>query len=107
MRQEECPSLHKNPGSCLQGALPASAELEDRSSVQRLRELDWSVGQNLLFEARYAEGKLDRLPTLATGLAQLQVSVIMAFGTPASLAANHATATIPIVVLAIRLERDS
>ena len=72
--------------------------------MQRLRELDWSVGQNLLFEARYAEGKLDRLPTLATGLAQLQVSVIMAFGTPASLAANHATATIPIVVLAIRLE---
>ena len=68
--------------------------------VQRLRELGWSVGQNLLVEARYAEGKLDRLPTLATGLAQLQVSVILAFGTPASLAAKHATATIPIVVMA-------
>lgn len=38
--------------------------------------------------------------TLATGLAQLPVSVILAFGTPASLAAKHVTATIPIVVMA-------
>jgi len=68
--------------------------------TQRLHELGWTLGQNVQLEARYAHGDLDRLPDLAADLTRLRVSLIMAFGTPASLAAKQATATIPIVIMA-------
>jgi len=51
------------------------------------------------FESRRAEGKLDRLSGLAAELVQLKVSMILAFGNQAALAAKGATATIPIVML--------
>jgi putative ABC transport system substrate-binding protein len=68
--------------------------------LERLSDLGWVVGQNLTFERRYAEGKLDRLPDLAAELVQLKVSMILAFGNQAALAAKGATATIPIVMIA-------
>jgi ABC-type uncharacterized transport system substrate-binding protein len=68
--------------------------------LQRLNELGWVAGQNLTFESRYAEGDLARLPDLAAELVHLNVSVILAFGTPASFAAKRATTAIPIVVFA-------
>jgi putative ABC transport system substrate-binding protein len=68
--------------------------------LRRLHELGWVGGQNLNFELRYAEGDLARLSDLAAELVQLKVDVILAVGTPASLAAQHATGTIPIVALA-------
>jgi putative ABC transport system substrate-binding protein len=71
-----------------------------QSFLQRLHELGWIAGQNLAFEPRYAEGKLDRLPDFAAELVQLKVSVLLAVGTPAAFAAKRATATIPIVMLA-------
>jgi len=67
---------------------------------QRLSELGWVAGQNLTLEPRYAEGNVTRLPDLAAELVQLKVNAILAIGTPASIAAKHATATIPIVILA-------
>jgi putative ABC transport system substrate-binding protein len=68
--------------------------------LERLSDLGWVVGQNLTFEPRRAEGQVDRLPGLAAELVQLKVSMILAFGTQAALAAKRATATIPIVMLA-------
>ncbi len=68
--------------------------------LERLSDLGWVVGQNLTFERRYAEEKLDRLPDLAAELVQLKVSMILAFGNQAALAAKGATATIPIVMIA-------
>jgi putative ABC transport system substrate-binding protein len=68
--------------------------------TQRLHELGWTLGQNVQLEVRYAHGDLDRLPDLAADLTRLRVSLIIAFGTPASLAAKQATATIPIVIMA-------
>jgi putative ABC transport system substrate-binding protein len=53
-----------------------------------------------LFERRYAENNLDRLPELAADLVRLDVDVIVAFGTLAPLAAKQATSTIPIVMTA-------
>ena len=54
----------------------------------------------ILFERRYAENNLDRLPELAAELVRLDVDVIVAFGTLAPLAAKQATSTIPIVMTA-------
>jgi putative ABC transport system substrate-binding protein len=67
----------------------------------RLRELGYSEGRDVAFEFRWAEGKLERLPQLATELADLKVDVITAFSTPAAIAAQKATRTIPIIFSAV------
>src|SRR5262245_30466864 len=42
-----------------------------------LRELDWVEGQNLVLEARWAEGRLEQLPAFAADLVRLQPDVIV------------------------------
>jgi putative ABC transport system substrate-binding protein len=64
---------------------------------QGLRELGRAEGQQLAIESRWAEGKLDRLPTLAAELVNLRVDIIVAAGYPAIEASKQATTTIPIV----------
>ena len=63
-----------------------------------LRALGYREGQNLALENRFAEGKVERLPVLATESVQLRVDVIVALSTRAGLAAKQATSTIPIVI---------
>jgi putative ABC transport system substrate-binding protein len=67
----------------------------------RLRELGYVEGRDISFEFRWAEGKLGRLPQLASELAGLKVDLIVAFSTPAAIAAQKATTTIPIVFSAV------
>src|SRR5262245_11281693 len=43
---------------------------------QTLRELGWVEGRNLGFEYRWAEGRADQLPRLASELVQLKVDLI-------------------------------
>ena len=64
---------------------------------QRLRELGYVEGKNIVIEYRYAEGKLERLPDLAAELVQLKVDVIVTAPGPGVLTAKKASATIPIV----------
>jgi putative tryptophan/tyrosine transport system substrate-binding protein len=64
---------------------------------QGLRELGYTEGQNIVIEVRFANGRVERLPELATELARLNPDVLVTPGTPASLAAKQATSTIPIV----------
>lgn len=66
-----------------------------------LRELGYVEGKNITIEYRWAEGKYDRLPALATELVRLKVDLIITHGTPGSLAAKRATATIPIVMAVV------
>jgi ABC-type uncharacterized transport system substrate-binding protein len=68
---------------------------------QGLRELGYVEGQNIALETRWAEGRDDRFPDLAGELVRLAPVVIVATGTPAALAAQHVTTTIPIVVTAM------
>jgi ABC-type uncharacterized transport system substrate-binding protein len=65
---------------------------------QGLRELGYVEGKNIVIEYRWAEGKLDRLPTLAVELVRLKVEVIVTAGPPPTRAAKEATSTIPIVM---------
>ena len=65
-----------------------------------LREIGYVEGQNLAFEARFAEGRREALPGLAAELVRLKVDVIAALGGPATEAAKNATTTIPIVIVA-------
>ena len=67
--------------------------------TQGMRELGYVVGKNLVIEWRSAEGDASRLPELAAELARLKVNVLAAAGTTASLAAQKATATLPIVMI--------
>ena len=62
-----------------------------------LREVGYVEGQNITIEARWADGRGERLPQLAVELVRLPVDVLCTVGTLASGAAKHATSTIPIV----------
>ena len=67
---------------------------------QGLRELGYVDGKNIAIEYRYADGKFDRLPDLATEIVHLKVDVIIVANDQAIRAVQQATATIPIVMVA-------
>ena len=78
---------------------PSSADAARREAFrQALRELGYVEGENIVIEYRYAEGKFDRLPDLATELVRLKVDVILSTGPTATRAAKGVTTTIPIVM---------
>ena len=66
-----------------------------------LREGGWVEGQNFVMERRYSEGHAERFPDLAAELVRLKVDVIVPAAGPTTLhAAQNATKTIPIVMVA-------
>jgi putative ABC transport system substrate-binding protein len=69
-----------------------------RDFWERLRELGWTKGQNLLVEERWAEGRIDRMPQLIDEVLRLKVDVILTFTEAGAIAARKATQTTPIVV---------
>ena len=68
---------------------------------QALSGFGYVDGQNISFEFRWAERKLDQLPDLALELVRLRVDVILTLAPQATLAAKSATQTIPIVFMAM------
>jgi hypothetical protein len=63
-----------------------------------LRETGYTEGRNVAVEYRWAEGRADRLPELAAGLAARKVDVIATIGGPLAVQeARRATSSIPIV----------
>jgi putative ABC transport system substrate-binding protein len=69
-----------------------------REFFQRLRELGYVEGQNVVIEGRYYGDRVDRLPALAAELVRIPVDVIVAGAAPAPEAAKAATSAIPIVM---------
>ena len=66
-----------------------------------LSELGYVEGRTIALEFRWAAGRLERLPELAAELVKLEVDVIVALVTQASLAAKAATRSIPIVMAGV------
>src|SRR6201993_1650408 len=92
----------QQPAMPVIGYLGAQSADDDYKNVtvpffQGLKETGYVVGQNVAVEYRWAENQYDRLPALAADLVRRRVAVILASGTPATLAAKIATTTIPIV----------
>ena len=69
--------------------------------VDALRERGWVEGQNIVFERRYAQGRVERFDELAVELIRLRVDVLVAASHPATLAARKATSEIPIVMAGV------
>jgi putative ABC transport system substrate-binding protein len=86
------------------GYLSASSPTSTSGDLRRafsdgLRDLGWIESQTISVEERWAAGRVERLPDLATELVRLKMDVIVAAGdVPVIRAAKQATSTIPIVM---------
>jgi len=92
----------QQPATPVIGFLSSRSPGESASVVaafrQGLRETGFIEGQNLAIAFRWAEGRYDRLPVLASELVGLPVTLLFAAGGPPSaFAAKGATSTIPVV----------
>ena len=87
------------------GLLTTSDRADPRNSenysafLRAMGELGYAEGKNLVVERRFADSKAELLPGLAAELVQLKVDVILTGATPATGAAQNATAAIPIVMV--------
>jgi putative ABC transport system substrate-binding protein len=77
---------------------PTSKAVHDELG-NSLRDLGYVEGRNLVVDARWAEGKTDRLPGLAAELVALKPDVIVANTTQATQAVKQAAEAIPIVMI--------
>jgi putative ABC transport system substrate-binding protein len=84
----------------LTGGLSRSAA-PVQSLEQRLAELGYVEGRNLVIDFRTGEGRPDQLPTLAAELVGRRPDVLVALSTQSGMAAKNATRTIPIVLGAV------
>ena len=79
---------------------PATESSRSEGIRLALRERGYIEGQNIAFEYRYAEGKIDRYPELTAELVRLKVDIIVVAGGDSTIrAAKNATKTIPIVMV--------
>ena len=77
-------------------ALPESTLVD--AFREGLRQLGYVEGQNLVIRYQWAEGQQER-HAVAQELVRLQPNVILTAGTPGTLAAKHATQSMPIVTV--------
>jgi putative ABC transport system substrate-binding protein len=82
----------------LDGSTASGSAVLVEAFRQEMRKLGWIEGKNITIEYRFAEQKNERVPELAADLVRLKVDLIVASGTPPTLAAKSATTTIPIVM---------
>ena len=73
---------------------------------ERLRELGWVEGQNVVVERRGAAGEIDRLPIVAAELVKLKVDVMTIWGGGLARQAQGANRTVPICVRAADLQAE-
>src|SRR4030095_9189791 len=81
----------------LGNASPALEAHQVDAFREGLRHFGYVEGQNLTIRYQWAEGQQERHAALAPQVVRLQPDVILTAGTPGTLAAKHATPSIPIV----------
>ena len=81
-------------------AITSPRDMSSRMAAfrQGLRKLGYIEGKTIVVDDRYAEGKLDRLRSMAAELVQLKTDVIVTSGPIGTRTAKEATATLPIVM---------
>jgi len=82
----------------LTGSSDSAIAYRTEALRQGLSDLGYVEGKNIVIEWRYADGKPDRLPSLAAELVRLKVDVIVTSGATPARPAKGATSTIPIVM---------
>src|SRR5438477_4746035 len=87
------------------GLIQAGLRQENQSLLDAFREglsaLGWSDGSNIAILDRWAEEHTERLPGIVKELIGSGVAVLVTAGTPATLAAKLASATMPIVLVGV------
>jgi putative ABC transport system substrate-binding protein len=81
-------------GSVPAGPLPSI----ETAIVDGLQELGYVDGKTMVFEHRFADGHLEKIPELVADLVRQKVDVIIGLGGDIAAAAKKATRTVPIVV---------
>src|SRR5580692_1842048 len=69
--------------------------------LENLAALGWADGNNIMVLDRWAEERPGRLPGIVDELIRSGVAILVTAGTPATLAAKRASATIPIVLVGV------
>jgi len=87
------------------GLVQVGSRQGDQGLLDAFREalsaLGWTDGSNIAIVDRWAEERAEQLPGIVKELIGSGVAVLVTGGTPATLAAKRATATIPIVLVGV------
>jgi putative ABC transport system substrate-binding protein len=87
------------------GLIEAGSRQENQHLLDAFREnlaaLGWTDGSNIAVLDRWAEERAERLPAIVKELIGSGITILVTAGTPASLAAKRASATIPIVLVGV------
>ncbi len=79
------------------GASNTSSDARWKAFREQLRELGYVEGQNVVFEHRWGNEEVARLPSLAAELINIKVDIVVTATSEAAFAAKQATSSIPIV----------
>ena len=96
-QQEPAPTVRQARVGILSATAPTSAMLN--AFREGMRERGYIEGQNLSIDVRWPQGTFKQNPAVAAELAGANVEVILAWSTPAVIAARRATSAIPIVMV--------
>jgi ABC-type uncharacterized transport system substrate-binding protein len=87
------------------GFIQAGSRQENQSLLDafraKLSALGWTDGSNIAVLDRWTEEDTEQLPAIVTELIGSEVTVLVTGGTPITLAAKRASATVPIVFVGV------
>jgi putative tryptophan/tyrosine transport system substrate-binding protein len=87
------------------GFIQAGSREENQSLLDAFRgnlaALGWTDGGNITVLDRWAEERVEQLPAIVKELVGSDVTILVTAGTPATLAAKHASASTPIILVGV------